>query len=272
MNWHIPIFIILAIILVGCGDAAAEETAVQYQTGVQLQAAYDITQLAEGVTPTHSEMPYLLYLPEGYGTDPDKEWPLIVFLHGSGYDAGENDSAWMMQSGLPEVLYKGDQPEEFPFIVISPQALPGNTWWSGDMPVLLNAVIDEVAKTYQVDTTRIYLTGLSMGGYGTWYMATGYPEKFAAVASISGSGYRTETIPPLETLCLLKDTPIWAIHGAQDLISDPKASELYAGTLRDSCDGDVKWTLYPDAGHLQTFTRAYRDPELYDWFLAHTRQ
>ncbi len=271
MNWRIGIFTILAIILAAC-SSAAQETAVQYQTGVQLQAAYDITQLAEGVTPNHSEMPYLLYLPEDYGTDPDKEWPLIVFLHGSGYDTDGNDSAWMMQSGLPEVLFKGDQPEEFPFIVISPQALPGNTWWSGDMPVLLNAVIDEVAETYQVDTDRIYLTGLSMGGYGTWYMATGYPDKFAAVASISGSGYRIAEFPPLETLCILKDVPIWVIHGAQDLISIPRASEIYADTLQESCNGDVKWTLYPDAGHLETFTRAYRDPELYDWFLSHTRQ
>ncbi|MCP4361672.1 MAG: prolyl oligopeptidase family serine peptidase [Chloroflexi bacterium] len=266
MNWRIIIFIILTIFLAACSNAAPEPT-IQYQTGVQLQAAYDISQLAEGVTPTHSQMEYLLYLPQGYGEEPDKEWPLIVFLHGSGYE--NNDSAWMMGSGLPEVLNQGDQPADFPFIVISPQALPGNTWWSGDIPVLINAVIDEVADLYQVDTDRIYLTGLSMGGYGTWFMATAYPEKFTAVASISGSGYRIAEFPPLETLCILKDVPLWAIHGAQDNISEPRISEIYADTLKESCNGDVKWTLYPDTGHLETFTRAYRDPALYDWFLSH---
>lgn len=270
MKRRILILIFLISILAGCRNASPEPV-TQYQTGVLLQATYDITHLAEGVAPTHKEMPYLLYLPEGYGENPEQKWPLIVFLHGSGYDENGNDSAWMMQSGLPEVLHKGDQPEDFPFIVLAPQALPGNTWWSGDMPVLLNAVIDDVVATYGADPQKIYLTGLSMGGYGSWYLTTAYPEKFAAVASISGSGYRTSTVPPLDTLCLLKDTPIWAIHGAKDLISDPLVSEIYADTVSTSCEGDVKWTLYPDTGHLETYSRAYRDPALYEWLLSHTR-
>ncbi len=254
---------ILSLLLIACSNTKESP----YQTEVHLQGVYDINKVAPGVSPTHANFNYLLWLPEGYGEDPEKEWPMIVFLHGSGDN--DNDSAFVIGQGLPEVLWLDEQPEDFPFIVISPQALPGNTWWSGDMPVLTNALIDDVVETYQVDANRIYLTGLSMGGYGSWIQATAYPEKFAAVASVSGSGYRIPN-PNLETLCTLKDVPIWAIHGAGDRISAPSASQFYVDSLKEACDGDVTWTLYPDTGHISTFKRAYRNPALYEWFLEHS--
>lgn len=256
--------IFLIVILIACNDTPAESP---YQTEMHLQAVYDINKVAPGVSPTHSDFNYLLWLPEAYGLDPQKEWPLIVFLHGSGDD--DNDSAFVIGQGLPEVLYQNEQPDDFPFIVISPQSLPGNTWWAGDMPVLINALIDDVIENYQVDTDRIYLTGLSMGGYGSWILATAYPDKFAAVVSVSGSGYRVPD-PNLETLCTLKDIPFWAIHGDADRISQPAANEFYADTLKISCDGDITWTLYEGEGHMSTFRRAYRDPALYEWLLAHS--
>ena len=89
-------------------------------------------------------------------------------------------------------------------------------------------------------------------------------------SSVSGSGYRTPLPPGPEVLCKLKDIPVWAIHGANDLISDPAANKLYAFALKD-CGGEVEWTLYPDAGHGETYARAYRDPALYDWLLEHVR-
>jgi predicted peptidase len=255
-----------ALALAACGSTPEPPPP---QTGVHLQARFETPELVEGQAPSHSGMDYLIYLPEGYGRDRDKQWPLIFFLHGAG--GGQNDSKFMMSFGLPEVLYKGDQPEDFPFIVVSPQAFPNVPWWEGDTLAILNALLAEVMETYQVDPSRVYLTGLSMGGYGSWWLATAYPERFAAMASVSGSGYRTPLPPGPETLCRMKDIPVWAIHGANDLISDASANKLQVLALLD-CGGEVEWTLYPDAGHGETYARAYRDPALYDWLLEHVRE
>jgi predicted peptidase len=255
----------LGILLAACQPAPES---ISYQTGVQLQAQFDIPEMVEGSPPSHETMDYLIYLPEGYGEDPDKLWPMIFFLHGSGSDT--YDSAFVMSYGLPEVLHNNDQPEEFPFVVVSPQVFPGTAWWSGDVLSILHALIDEVTSQYQIDTQRIYLTGLSAGGYGSWYMASAYPNQFAAVISLSGSGFGN-VLPQPEQLCQVAETPLWAIHGAQDLISDPFASKVFVTSLQAECDPvEVKWTLYPDYGHFETYEKAYRDPELYQWLLEHS--
>lgn len=266
MKWKMTAIFVVVLLLVARKPSAEESP---FLTGVHLQAMFEVPDQIEGEAPSHEQMDYLLYLPEGYGRDPEKQWPLIFFLHGAGDD--DNDSGFVMSFGLPEVLYKKEQPENFPFIVVSPQAFPNWAWWSGDTLVILNALLDEVIDTYQVDPDRVYLTGLSMGGYGSWHLATAYPERFAAMVSISGSGYRTPSIPSEETLCRLQDLPVWAIHGAQDPISAPEGSRLYADALEVACNSEVKWTLYPDAGHFQAYARAYRDPALYNWLLEHSR-
>lgn len=256
---------VLALALVACG---ATPDAPLPQTGVHLQARFETPELVDGQPPSHEGMDYLIYLPEGYGQDPEKESPLIFFLHGAG--SVQNDSKFVMSYGLPEVLYKGDQPEDFPFIVVSPQAFSNVPWWEGDSLAVLNALLAEVKTIYQVDPDRVYLTGLSMGGYGSWWLATAYPEEFAAVVSVSGSGYRTLKPPAPEMVCRMKDIPVWAIHGANDLISDATANKIQVIALLE-CGGQVEWTLYPDAGHGETYARAYRDPALYEWLLEHVR-
>jgi predicted peptidase len=265
-SWRVFFLVGLLLVVVACGSTPEP---VQQLTGVHLQAVFEIPEQIEGQKPSQTEMNYLLWLPEGYGADPDKEWPLIFFLHGAG--SIENDSQFVMSYGLPGVLYGGDQPEDFPFIVVSPQAFPNVPWWEGDTVPILNALLEDVIDTYQVDANRVYLTGLSMGGYGSWWLATAYPEKFAAMVSVAGSGYRTPNPPPSETLCQLKDLPVWAIHGAMDEISAPMANKVQIMALME-CGGEVEWTLYPDADHGGTYRRAYREPELYDWLLAHSRQ
>lgn len=237
----------------------------QLPTGVHLQAAFELPETLEGMPITHDELRYLVYLPEGYEDDPEREWPMIYFLHGSGDE--QYDSTYVLSFGLPAVLLAGEQPEDFPFVVISPQAFPGEAWWSPEMIPALGALLDEVSETYRVDTDRVYLTGLSMGGYGSWWLATAYPERFAAMVSISGSGYRT---PEPETLCRLAEVPVWAIHGALDRISEAGASQMNALALEQQCTADVKWTLYEDEGHLGAYERAYRDPALYEWMLEHS--
>lgn len=264
-SWNVIAIWALLFLVTACQSTPQAPSLL---TGVHLQARFDIPGMVEGRVASHSEMDYLLYLPEGYRQDPDKLWPMIFFLHGAG--SSVNDSAFMMSYGLPEVLYKGEQPEDFSFIVVSPQAFPNTPWWEGDTLAILNALLDEAINTYQVDPDRVYLTGLSMGGYGSWFLATAYPDRFAAMASIAGSGYRTTSIPGPETLCQLKDIPVWVIHGAQDDISDPFVNKVYMLSLAE-CGGEVEWTLYPDAGHGETYRRAYREPELYTWMLEHSR-
>lgn len=241
----------------------------QLPTGVHLQAALHMPETLEGTPTVHDELRYLVYLPEGYGDDAEREWPLIFFLHGSG--DGDYDSTFVLSYGLPAVLLAGEQPEDFPFVVISPQAFPGEVWWSPEMIPALAALLDEATETYRVDTDRVYLTGLSMGGYGSWWLATAYPERFAAMVSISGSGYREPTVPESETLCRLADLPIRAIHGAKDRISEARASQMNVEALEQQCSADVEWELYEDEGHIGAYERAYRDPALYEWMLEHSR-
>lgn len=264
----IIILFLSAFALVSCTPATSASPEIRYQTEVHLQAEYKISsELVEDAP--DSSMKYIVWLPEGYGENTEKQWPLILFLHGSG--SGTNDSVFVIGQGLPEVLYKGEQPEDFPFVVISPQAFDGTPWWVGVTPEVLLELLDEVAELYKIDTKRIYLTGLSMGGYGSWLMAAAYPERFAAMVSTAGTGYGNIN-PTIEQLCKVGRTPLWAFHGAQDVISDPIGAKIYIVQLQKECENteEIKWTLYPDEGHLGTYQRAYRDPELYTWLLEHS--
>ena len=122
-------------------------------------------------------MKYLLYLPNDY--DQKEAWPLMVFLHGIG-ESGDNLEL-VKKHGPPKLIAAGKQ---FPFIVVSPQC-PKNSWWE---PLELKTLLDEIVEKYKVDTNRIYLTGLSMGGFGTWSLAAMQPDRFAAIVPICGGG------------------------------------------------------------------------------------
>jgi predicted peptidase len=196
---------------------------------------------------------YLLFLPKRYGVG-DGRWPLILFLHGAGERGA--DLELVKVHGLPKLL---DAWPDFPFIVVSPQC-PRDAWWSNDV---LNALVEEAASRYAVDEDRIYVTGLSMGGYGTWSLAVEYPHKFAAVAPICGGG-----IPPLA--CRIKNVPVWAFHGAEDDVVPLAESERMVNSLK-GCGGNVRFTVYGGVGH-DCWTRTYEDPALYSWFLENRRE
>ncbi|MCK9426390.1 MAG: prolyl oligopeptidase family serine peptidase [Ignavibacteriaceae bacterium] len=194
------------------------------------------------------EMNYLLYLPKNYNSAQEK-FPLMVFLHGAG-ERG-NDLNLVKKHGTPKLI---DQGKEFPFIVASPQC-PENVWWSTED---LSALIDELVQLYQVDEKRIYVTGLSMGGYGTWALAEKFPNRFAAIAPVCGGGN------PL-TICKIGKLPVWAFHGAKDFVVPVNESQQLVTALKN-CGNDVKFTIYPETGH-DAWVETYNNPELYDWLL-----
>ncbi len=195
---------------------------------------------------------YLLYLPVDYGKD-DKKWPLILFLHGKG-ERGNNIEV-IKKQGPPKMIAQG---KSFDFIVVSPQC-PNDLWWPEQTDVLIT-LLDEIEAKYRVDTDRVYLTGLSMGGFGTWTLAIEYPNRFAAIAPICGGseqylGYR------------LKKVPVWAFHGAKDNVVPLIRSQEMVNAVKKT-GGDAKLTVYPEAEH-DSWTETYNNPELYQWFLSH---
>ena len=193
---------------------------------------------------------YLLFLPENF-YDKQQQWPLILFLHGSGVRG--DDLEKIKKAGLPRIV---ETKKDFPFVVVSPQC-PKDKFWPSQNQVLI-ALLVELTEKYPIDPNRIYLTGLSMGGFGAWQLGCKYPERFAAVVPVCGGGDTTEA-------CRLKDTPIWAFHGAlDDTVPVEQTTKMIEAIKK--CGGNPKITIYPDVGH-DSYKLAYDDPELYKWLL-----
>ncbi|MDB6021604.1 MAG: Phospholipase/Carboxylesterase [Pedosphaera sp.] len=203
---------------------------------------------------------YLLFLPKDYDARAAKRWPVILFLHGSG-ERGTN--VWRAAIHGPTKFIEKNP--DFPFILISPQCPEGHKW--SDEIVL--GLLDSVIAKYAVDTNRIYLTGLSMGGYGTWSLASTYPERFAAVAPICGGEGSIGVILSMmdkSKAPALKKLPIWAFHGAKDTTVALEESERMVKMLKQSGNPNVNLTIYPEANH-NSWTETYNNPALYQWFL-----
>lgn len=229
---------------------------------VLLAATPAIAQTADGAFSTHRlratvtdtvALGYLVALPDGYADDDRQSWPLMLFLHGAG-ERGDS-LALVAVHGPPKLVAQG---ERFPFILVAPQA-PAGGWWDARE---LGALLDEVAQSYRVDPDRVMVTGLSMGGYGAWSLAETFPDRFSAVAPVCGGG------TPVR-ICAAADVPIWAFHGALDNVVPVERSIDMVRSLRQ-CNGDVRLTIYPDAGH-DSWTETYADPAFYDWMLAQRR-
>lgn len=201
------------------------------------------------------ELPHLFFLPQGYEEDTRRRWPLILFLHGAGERGSDLNK--VRKHGIPKVT---DENPDFPFIVVSPQC-PAGTYWPY-LVDLLNDLLDYALQTYRADPQRVYLTGMSMGGYGTFYLAMAYPDKFAALAPVCGGG------DPGKVSRIIH-LPIWVFHGAQDNIVPIEESEIMVSALRKA-GNKVQFTTYPNVGH-DSWTETYNNPELYEWFLRHTK-
>lgn len=194
------------------------------------------------------EQEYLKYVPKDYDENSKKKWPLLIFLHGAG-ERG-TDIEKIKVHGPPMLVEQG---KDFPFIIISPQAKAG---WDDNS--LYQLIRDFIAKNERVETNRIYLTGLSMGGYGTWSLAQKHPELFAAIVPICGGGNPKE-------IWKLRHMPVWCFHGKLDGVVPISASETMVNALKPM-NPNVKFTVYPETYH-DSWIQAYNNPKLYEWLL-----
>lgn len=199
------------------------------------------------------EIHYWQYLPDDYASDTTTRFPLVVFLHGGG-EVG-NNLELVKKHGLPKLIAQG---QSFPFVLVAPQN-PRDQLWDD---ALVLAVLDRTMATHRIDPNRVYLTGMSRGGFGTWRLTIQHPERFAAIAPVCGGG-----VPDYAQR--LKDVPVWAFHGAKDrVIPLSRTVEMVEALL--VAGGNVKLTVYPEAGH-DAWTETYNNPALYEWLLQQSR-
>jgi len=208
------------------------------------------------------EMKYLLYLPPDYQPGGNQRWPLMLFLHGAG-ERGSDVQRVAIHG--PMSLVK--QGTNFPFLIVAPQCPTGQIWENEPLLQLL----EEMGKKYAVDPKRVYLTGLSMGGYGTWKLGLAYPDKFAAIVPICGGCNMIDVLlGPSDKANAFRSLPIWAFHGAKDDVVPLSESERVVAGLKKGGVKEVKFTVYPEAKH-DSWKAAYQSPELYEWLMKQSR-
>ena len=201
---------------------------------------------------------YLLYLPPQYAESKEK-WPLMLFLHGAGEKGGDLEKVKV--HGPPKLI--GKEGKDFPFVIVSPQC-PEDGFWSAELQLdALDGLLDEVVSRYRIDKDRVYVTGLSMGGFGTWQLAFRYPDRFAALAPICGRG-------DVRKAARIKQVPAWVFHGAKDKTVPLKESQEMVDALKKA-GSDVKLTVYPNAEH-DSWTETYNNPAFYEWLLQQRRR
>ncbi len=205
-------------------------------------------------TDTGTPIDYLLYLPPEY--DASAKWPLVVFLHGAG-DRGE-DLERVRRAGLPRVIEQ-DRRRHWGFLLLSPQC-PKESNWDPERVVEL---VEHVSSDFSVDRDRVYLTGYSMGGYGTWATACHDPDRFSAIVPLSGAG-------DVQQAERLKKLPIWAFHGEKDNVVPIDGDRAMVDAVRKA-GGDVTFTVYRGAGH-GICDMTYGNDRIYEWLLAQRRK
>lgn len=188
-----------------------------------------------------------LYLPQGYSDDSVTKWPVIVYLHGF-------SEAGIYKGGLPELIESG---RTYPFIILMPQSIAN--WKSSESLDAMYVHILALKDSCAADPGRIFLTGFSMGGDGTWALAAAHPELFAAIAPVGSFGLSGSADA-------LQNMPVWIFHGDSDTVVPVSNAQTMYGML--SAYGRITLTIFPNADHQESKNRAYQNQELYDWFLS----
>jgi predicted peptidase len=251
--------------------------------GAQSPAAV-VTGFIDGqVTANGATMGYVVYVPRNY--TPDKPWPVILFLHGAYADEGDGLGPYAPLLGtlpptgpypLPgSIVWGGDlggavtrNPQRFPCLVVWPQIPGSNTFgpWDGDFEKMALQALEEVVQKYNGDRGRLYVTGISLGGIGTWNFATDHPTLFAAAMPLCGWADRSTD----QVAQALKSLPIWVFHGDKDSLIPVENSRMLVAAVRATGNPNVKYTEYPGVDH-NCWDIAYNDPTVIAWLLAQKR-
>ncbi len=231
-----------------------------------------VTTPAFRVVSSRNGYDYLLATPKARTS---ARWPLMLFLHGAAFRGSH--PAVVASHGLPRLLQGGEDLSAGEsavgadlaarFAVVAPQCPDHEVW--DDAAVL--ALLDDVGSKLSVDARRVYLTGLSMGGFGAWSVGLRHPERFAAIVPICGGGRIADITTAARTQrAALQSLGVWAFHGARDVTVPLEESERMVVALRAAGARDVRLTIYPDAGH-DAWSEGYANPSLYRWLLGHAR-
>ncbi len=264
----------LFMLCASVGYAQTPSSAQKHETGF----------LKRSVTLGSSTMNYRVYIPGGY--DPAKKYPVVLYLHGAGSTGSDNEK----QIGGPQLgsviqLFGAKYPERYgSFIAVFPQT---QNFWLGNPAEQAIKAVDQTITEFNGDANRIYLTGFSLGGYGSWYLAAKYPKKFAAVVPIAGGVVPPSSVPPAalkpfmpaEMFALytapdpyaafakaVGKTPVWIFHGGQDELVDVKESRRMEAALK-AAGGTVKYTEYAEEKHF-ILDRTYTDAEFFKWLMS----
>ncbi len=196
---------------------------------------------------------YLMYLPKGY-VETEARFPLVLFLHGRGESYGP--LSLVAKWGPPLMASEG---QDLPYILVSPQCPADDSWAKPTQQKRLIELLDHITSSYRVDAKRVYLTGLSMGGYGSWRLAADQPDRFAAVVPVCGGGSPDDA-------GVLKSIPIWVFHGDQDNAVPFQKSVEMVDAIKAAGGTKIRFTSLEHIGH-NCWSATYATPELYDWML-----
>lgn len=217
--------------------------------------AFNVKTNAQITSKPKADYPYLLYLPKEYSTN-EKNFPLIIYL-GGGSQKG-NDLDKLKTYGIPYYIEQG---HEYPFIIASPQCPDKKYWTTEDW---FDSLYSDLTTKYRIDSTRIYVTGISEGGFGTWQVAMDYPDRFAAIVPLCGGVNDSDTA----NISRLKQLPIWTFHGtADDLIL---ISETERVVDKIGAYGNIQFTRLQNERHGIQYL--YADNKIFDWLLQHSKK
>ena len=198
-------------------------------------------------------IPYRIYAP---ADSVNKHLPLVVYLHGSS-GKGDDNAKHLVRNSIMQTLLNDENLVKYPCVVIAPQCPEDSGWYEDNISVLVYGLINQTIAQYKIDESRIYITGVSSGGSGTWDMIYRHPDMFAAAVPICGYAL-TEDAPRLVNI------PIWAFHGRLDWTSDPDYTRNMVKAIQDAGSTKIKYTEYKWENHA-CWEVAYRDPELLSW-------
>lgn len=218
------------------------------------------------------QLKYRLLIPKDYSPTGSEKYPLVLFLHGAGERGDDNGK--QLVHGTKEFA-KDENRQKYPCFVVAPQCPNDKRWvevdWDADSHKqpeesislsLTRELLTTLQKEYRIDEKRLYVTGLSMGGFGTWDLITRTPDLFAAAVPICGGA--DETVADR-----VAKLPIWTFHGDKDTVVKPERSRRMVAAI-EKAGGKPKYTEYPGVNH-DSWTRTYADPEMMAWLFAQKR-